>query len=183
MKAIFVRVHHALGLVMGPLCRVSLAIATISMIGLALLVLFQVISRYLNIGVVWASDLAGYALVGTTFLAMAPTLRNAIHVRVSVIVANISERARPAVELWCYSFGLLLAIYATRWTVVQVLESHRFGDVSIGMVAFKLWVPQIPIAVGFAILALTFLEGVIAILAGKPTPEALADASSKSSYD
>lgn len=183
MKPVFDRVHRALALVVDPLCKISLVISAICMIVLALLVFFQVMTRYLNIGVVWASDLAGYALVATTFLAMAPTLRNAIHVRVSVLIVNIPGRGRIALELWCYAVGLALAIYATRWATVQVIESYRFGDVSIGIVAFKLWVPQIPIAVGFAIFALTLLEGILAILAGKPTAESLADGASSGSHD
>jgi len=175
MHAVLDRGHRAVSSIVEPLCRLSLWISATCLIFLAALVFFQVISRFMGWGIVWASDLAGYTLVATTFLAMAPTLRRAVHVRVSLLIENIPARGRLFLELWSYAVGFAFAVYATRWSTIQVIESYRFGDVSIGIVAFKLWIPQISIAVGFAIFALTLLEGLLALLAGKPTAEALAE--------
>ena len=49
-----------------------------------------------------------------------------------------------------------------------MLESHEFGDKSSGMVSVPLWIPQIPVALGLAILSIALADELVALLRGRP---------------
>ena len=168
MQAVFARAHAVTQLVLAPLSRLSLIFSAVCLVFLAVIVLLQVTSRYVGLSIVWGSDIAGYTLVATTFLAMAPTLRHDLHIRVTLVLGRVRNPVRKVLEVWSYTVGLAFTIYAAYWSIIQVMESRQFGDVSIGIIAFPLWIPQMFLGVGFVLFALTMLEGLFAVLAGKP---------------
>ena len=168
MQAFFARAHTITQRVIDPLSRLALLLSAMCLVLMTVIVFAQITLRYLGIGFVWGSNVAGYALVAATFLAMAPTLRRDLHVRVGLVLTRVPERVRFALEVWSYVVGLFFTIYAARWCIIQVIQSYQFGDVSIGIVAFPLWIPQTFMAIGFCLFALAMLEGLLAVLSSKP---------------
>lgn len=158
---------------MDPLSRLALWLAAFCMLLLGTIVCMQLGTRLFRIPLTWASDIAGFLLVATTFLALAPTLRNAVHVRVHLVLDHVTTRTRFWMQLWSFGVGLYFSFYAARWSVIQVVESYRFGDVTTGIIPFQLWIPQCFMAAGFVVLTLAMLEGLFAVLAGM-NPEKLA---------
>lgn len=171
MQTVFARAHLLMAALMGPVHRISLILAALCLLVLAGVVILQILGRFIAVPVVWANDIAGYALVATTFVAMAPTLRNAVHIRVTLVLQHVPASLRHILEVWSFAVGLAFASYGAWWCTVQVIESYQFGDLSTGLVPFPLWVPQIFMAVGFTTFALGMLEGLLAVLAGhEPAP-------------
>jgi TRAP-type C4-dicarboxylate transport system permease small subunit len=59
--------------------------------------------------------------------------------------------------------GALFAGFA----INMVLDSYAFGDVSTGMMAIPLWVPQLSMAVGAVLLEIAALEELVRVLRGE----------------
>jgi len=67
--------------------------------------------------------------------------------------------------------GRRLAWYSIR----LVMQSHEFVDISTGLDATPLWIPQLGMAIGTSLFTLAFLMDLILLLSGKTLREASPD--------
>ena len=69
-------------------------------------------------------------------------------------------------ELCCLGVGAALAGYLAWFIGKMVVVSYEFGDVSEGLDATPLWIPQLPMAIGAGILAIALCDRFVAVLRG-----------------
>lgn len=112
------------------------------------------------------SDFTGFFLAAASFLALAYTLRDGSHIRVSLLLQGLPARVRHFVEIWCLAVGAAMAGYFTWYTASLVHESFVYGDLSSGMVAVPIWIPQTPMAVGLAVLTIALIDELATVLLG-----------------
>ncbi len=107
------------------------------------------------------ADFAGFALAAASFLALAHTLRRGGHIRVTLITGRLPRRATWAAELGVLALAAALSAYATFYFALLIEESLRYGDMSTGIVAIPLWIPQMPVLIGLALLTLALVHTLI----------------------
>lgn len=107
------------------------------------------------------ADFAGFLLAGATFLALPWTLRSGGHVRVNLVTQALPKRVAFATELAVLAGAAAFMGYATWFAALLVEESHRFGDVSTGIVAVPLWWPQSVMVVGLGLLCVALLHSLV----------------------
>jgi TRAP-type C4-dicarboxylate transport system permease small subunit len=107
------------------------------------------------------ADIAGYLLAAATFLALPWTLRSGGHVRVGLVTSRLPARAAFATEALVLAAATAFSGYATVYAALLLEESHRFGDVSTGIVAIPTWLVQIPMVAGLALLSLALFQSLI----------------------
>jgi TRAP-type C4-dicarboxylate transport system permease small subunit len=160
----------------------SLWLAIICLILIASLVGLQVGARLIdtllraanlprtNFVILSLSEIAGYLLAAGSFLALAGTLKGGSHIRVTMLINNVSPRIRTALEAGALLFGAIGTSYAT-WHLYQfAYTSWRFNEVSSGLVPVPLVYPQGAMVLGAAILAIAFLdEFVTTVRTGRPS--------------
>ncbi|MFW8595125.1 TRAP transporter small permease [Cribrihabitans neustonicus] len=112
------------------------------------------------------SDFTGFFLAASTFLALAYALRAGGHIRVTLLTGKLPARPRRFADMAVTFVALLMSGYATWYMALLVLESHEFGDRSAGMVSVPLWIPQLPVAFGLAILTIALADELIGLLRG-----------------
>ncbi|MFT4794938.1 MAG: TRAP-type C4-dicarboxylate transport system permease small subunit [Paracoccaceae bacterium] len=153
------------------------AIAALSILGISLLVTAQVSLNILaRIGgpelsytIPSYADFAGYFLATATFMALAYTLRAGGHIRVNLVVQVMPPRARWVFEVLALSLGTAVAGCATWFSVGLIRESIAFGDMSYGIVAIPLWMPQTSMVTGLGLLTVALLHTLAeALIAGQP---------------
>lgn len=142
-------------------------LAAILMVLIALLTLSQVVGRLFGIVVPDAGELAGYAMAGATFLALAPTFRSGGHIRVNLLLAHVPPGMRRALEIWCLGFLTVIGAMFAAFSVQMVLDSHSYGDVSTGMITIPLWIPQVSMALGAVLLEIAVVEEFVSVLRGR----------------
>jgi TRAP-type C4-dicarboxylate transport system permease small subunit len=116
------------------------------------------------------ANFAGFFLTAATFFALAYTLKRGAHIRVTLVIQLLGPKARQAVEVWCILVGLAIAAFFTWYTFGLVAESYRFGDMSTGMVAIPIWIPQGALVLGGGVLTIALLDELVTALSGR-TPE------------
>ncbi len=171
------------------LYRASGALAALFLVAICGVVLLQVGANLLDkisslitgeaIGLVVPSyaEFTGFFLASASFFALAYTLRAGSHIRVSLVIQNVSGGARRAIELWCISVAGVLTGYFAFFMVSLVFESLEFGDVSPGMVPVPLWLPQTSMAIGLVVLTVALIDEFQSVLRGtKPTYAGAGDA-------
>lgn len=174
------------------LYRASSAAAAVCLCVIASLVLVQVFGRILDgalralnlpiagITVPSLNEIAGFLFVAATFLALAATLRQADHIRVSMLIKAVPLGVRRILETVVLIIATAIAAYAAYHAVLQVVDSIQFSTVSFGVIAIPLWIPQTALAIGLVVFAIALADELITVIAsGTPTYQAHEEAKSE----
>ncbi|HLL18927.1 MAG TPA: TRAP transporter small permease [Rubrivivax sp.] len=151
-------------------------LAALCMVGLLVMVLLSIVSRQLHFHVPGTDAYAGYLMAASGFLALAHTLKRGEHIRVTVLLGLLRGAARRGIEIWALTAATALALLAAFYSARLVWQSHAFHDISTGNDATPLWMPQLGMAVGTAILAIAFIDELVLELRGQRVDHSGADA-------
>jgi len=143
------------------------ALGAIALAAIAVLVLAQSIGRLLGVVVPSANELAGFCVAASAFLALAPALRRGAHIRVTLLTTHLPARFHRAMEAWCLGAAAVMSGYAAYWMVDLVVGSYRYGDVSPGLLAVPLWIPQTAMALGLIVFTISLLDILVDVLRGR----------------
>ncbi|HKW80231.1 MAG TPA: TRAP transporter small permease [Casimicrobiaceae bacterium] len=141
-------------------------LAALFLVATLAMVLLGIFGRLFGIQVRGTDAYAGYFMAGSGFLALAHTLTRGEHIRVSLLLEH-SGAARRWLERWSLAVALLLTIAFAWYSIRLAWQSYQFHDVSTGIDATPLWIPQLTMAAGNLILAIAFADLLFAELAGR----------------
>ena len=156
----------ALGRFLERLFAASLWLAALHLVAIAVLVGAQVLGRVIdktllligiepiNFVILSLAEICGYLLAGTRFLALAGTFKAGSYIRVTMLLQSLKGGIRHATELAALTVAFAFACFMSFYTLRLVLKSWQHGDVSVGVYAIPLWLPQASMAAGSVILAL-----------------------------
>ena len=136
------------------------------MVGIAAMIMAQIIGRLTGFQVPSADDISGYFMGASTFFALAYALRRGGHIRVELLLQRFGPGLRRVFEIWCLGMATLMSGYAAWWCTFLTWESYMLGDVSPGIVAIPLWFPQLSMCAGLTLLAIAFLDDFLVVLRG-----------------
>jgi TRAP-type C4-dicarboxylate transport system permease small subunit len=145
------------------LYRFGAIIAAACLIGILLVIVGQMVARWMLIPFPGSSEYAGYLMASASFLAFAHALNRGAHIRVNLVLKALGpERARP-LEFWCYFIGTLASGYMAFYAIRLAYFSHVIGDFSQGQDETPMWIPQVPFAFGALLLAIAFLDNLLSL--------------------
>ncbi len=110
------------------------------------------------------ADFSGFFLAASSFMGLAYALRKGAHIRVNLLIRLLPNRFRLLLEVLTLLGGAAMAGFATWYAVVLTMQSRAFGDMSPGIIAVPIWIPQVFMVVGLGLLALAFLDTAIETL-------------------
>ncbi|MDD3935890.1 TRAP transporter small permease [Rhodoferax sp.] len=164
MRQLLDRVFNAVGYLAG-----------IFMVGTLLAVLISIAGRLVPaLDLPGADAYAGYCMACSAFLALAPTLRRGEHIRVTLLLNLLPQTPRKTLDILCHVVAIGIAGALAWYSIRLVMQSREFFDISTGLDATPLWIPQLGMALGTSLLVLAFAGDLILLLRG----EALRDESS-----
>ena len=137
------------------------ALAAACMVGLLAMVLLAILGRQLHFDLQGSDAYAGYLMAASGFLALAHTFRRGEHIRVTLLLGALKGGPRRALELWALAAGSALALLFAGYSVRLAWQSYRFHDISTANDATPLWIPQLAMAAGTAILALALVDELV----------------------
>jgi TRAP-type C4-dicarboxylate transport system permease small subunit len=146
---------------------------------IAIFVLMMVLSagRPVGINIPAGDDFISWCMAATAFLGLAHTFRHGEMIRVGLLIDRLGDKARHYVELAALLTGVgFIGFFA--WNAVRLTyDSWRFHDMSQGVIAVPLWIPQLGYAAGLVILLIAFVDELFYVLPGnhpryeKPKPQ------------
>lgn len=139
------------------LARLFGALAALSIVLLALLVLTSIVARLAGVYIGGLTEGAGYCMAAAGSFGLAYTFLHGEHIRVDIVLNLLSPKARLRVEQLAIILSSIVAGFLAWFLCRMVSVSWRFGDVSGGSDALPLWIPQVPVAVGFTVFAVVIL--------------------------
>ncbi len=164
---------------LATLYAVAGALAACCLVAIAAMVAVQIGARLLDAGaralglaapgfsIPSLTEIAGYLLAAASFLALADTLAKGVHIRVTLALDAAPEPVRRGMGAVVGLVAALVAGYGAFALGRLAAKSFAFGDVSYGLVAIPLGVPQAIVALGLGIAAVAFLDEAAGALAGR----------------
>ena len=149
------------------LYRASGFFAAVFMIGTLTMVLASVLGRMMNFNLRGSDAYAGYCMAAAGFLALAHTLKRGEHIRVTLILERLGTKGRHRLELVAHATALFFSGMFAFFTARLVYQSYAFNDISQGNDATPLWIPQVAMAVGAAILFIAILDEFVLLTTGR----------------
>ncbi|MEW7009327.1 TRAP transporter small permease subunit [Lentilitoribacter sp. EG35] len=122
------------------------------------LVIYSILSRLFGFFAGGATDVAGYVMATSSFMALAYTFRTQGHIRVALLIQNFIGETRRKIEILCLSIMSLVSLFIAYYMVRLAYDSYDFGERSEGADAILLWIPQTPVAIGAGLLALAVVH-------------------------
>ena len=137
-----------------------------SIVAIGLLIVSQVAGRELGILVKGADDLTSWSVVAAGFLPLAYTYRQNRHIRVTVLVEQLTGWRRRILEICILCVSLFLAAYMAYSAFDMIWDSFRFGELSQNLIVIPIWIPQTSIAIGSLLLAVALMDDLVVSLMG-----------------
>lgn len=142
-------------------------LAGLFLIATLAMVLASIFGRMLAVRVPGVDAYAGYCMAASSFLALAHTLRRGEHIRVTLILNHLGGKARHVLEIFCHGAALLLSGALAWFSLRLVWQSWSFHDISTGLDATPLWIPQLGMAAGTLLFCLAFAQDLVDLLRGR----------------
>ena len=145
--------------------------------GMFLIVIFLLMvvmsaGREVGFNIPAGDDFAAFSMAALAFLGLAHTFKNGEMIRVGFVIERLSARTRHYVELFCLTIGVVFIGYFARHAFSLMHDSYTLNDMSSGVVAIPLWIPQMGMFAGLLILAVAMLDELLIVLSGrKPSYE------------
>lgn len=151
-------------------------LAGLSMIGILVMVLLTVLSRVIGFNAPGTDAYAGYAMAGAGFLALASTFKKGEHIRVTLLLGALKGSALKTMEVIALVIATVLSGFLAFYASRLVWQSWEIDDISVGIDATPLWIPQIFMALGTLVFFIAFCDELVLELMGKRKPVVKEDA-------
>jgi len=150
-------------------------LAGVFLCAIAVLVISQIVGRMFHVQVRSAIDFATFCLAAFIFLGLAYTHRSGSHIRVTLLIRLLPAKPRRVVESLNVVAATALFAYFTVKCAQMTLQSYEFGSVSIGVIPFPIFVPQLGMTLGLFLITVALVEDLVHLLRAE-TPSYLQDA-------
>lgn len=136
----------------------SAALGAVGIVGMAVIICFEVFSRYvLNEPTSWVTEIATYLLVAITFIGLAGAQQAKAHIQVEMLLNNVSAERRIGIELIANWIGFAFVLLCTWQSATFTYREYVNGTRDWGLLSTPLWIPELPLAMGFLLFALSLL--------------------------
>jgi TRAP-type C4-dicarboxylate transport system permease small subunit len=134
----------------------------------AIFVLMMVLSagRPLGINLKSGDDFVAWCMAAMAFLGLAHTFRHGEMIRVGLLIDHFSGRTRHIIEIVALVIGSGFIGFFAWYAGWMTYDSWRLHDMSAGVIAVPLWIPQLGYSVGLVILFIAFIDELVHVLSG-----------------
>jgi TRAP-type C4-dicarboxylate transport system permease small subunit len=137
---------------------------------IAIFVLMMLLSagRPLGINIPAGDDFISWCMAATAFLGLAHTFKHGEMIRVGLLIDRLSSNVRHVVEIAALLVGTGFIGFFALHAAVMTWQSWKFSDISQGVIAVPLWIPQLGYSSGLVILFIAFVDELVHVLRGFP---------------
>lgn len=145
-------------------------LAAIAILAMAGITAAEVIARsFFNVSFELADELGGYLLVAAVFLGLGPALAGGAMLRVEMVEQRLPAPVRRMLDVVFHLLALAVSCIAFFWIWQHVASSIRRETVAATWLETPLWIPQLAMPAGMALLIATLLVSLVRSVRGRGT--------------
>lgn len=153
------RLFHVYDRALLMLSRLAAVVAGLCILAVAFIVCYEIVMRGLfGAPTEWVLEISTYLIIAAGFLGFGVTLRRRGHIQVDFIVERFSPKMRCILELCMTALSVLLFFVFMTESTDFVLISYEYHKLSPSILRFPLWIPQLPLVLGFGLLFLELIR-------------------------
>jgi TRAP-type C4-dicarboxylate transport system permease small subunit len=138
------------------------------MVAIFLLMMALSAGRPIGLNIPAADDFVSWCMAAMAFLGLAHTFRSGEMIRVGLLIDKLPDRNRHVVEIVCLIIGTGFIGFFAYYAGQLIYDSWRFHEMSQGVIAVPMWIPQIGYFVGLVILLIAFVDEFVHVVQGNP---------------
>jgi TRAP-type C4-dicarboxylate transport system permease small subunit len=143
----------------GPLEEGCERLCAVALVGMMALIGAEAFTRnLLGFSLQISDEIGGYLLVAVAFLSLSVAQAHGAYHQVELVQARLSPRGRLVTGLLFDAVSLLASAILLWQLVRHELSTWRSGDVAPTLLLTPLWIPEIVMPIGAAILCLTLIR-------------------------
>jgi TRAP-type C4-dicarboxylate transport system permease small subunit len=151
-----------IGVVLDRVAYVSGYISGWVLLGMTLVIIIEVISRYaMHRPLILADEMSAYGLVFISLVGLAYTMSVRGHIRINFVVNMMRPRFRSWLRVGTLSLFLAYSLTATIVSYQLVIQAFTRGMMSNTIIQTPWWIPMSGIPIGFTLLTLSLIAEVI----------------------
>ena len=113
-------------------------LAAVFMISILVIIVFQMIARWIGVTFEGSTEFAGYAMAATSFFALAHAFSRGAHIRVSILL-NLNNFTRLWVDALAMLIAAIIATYFARFAIKTNFLSEMLNDRTQGQDQIPDW--------------------------------------------
>ena len=113
-------------------------LAAVFMITILVIIVFQMIARWIGVTFEGSTEFAGYAMAATSFFALAHAFSRGAHIRVSILL-NLNNFTRLWVDALAMLIAAIIATYFARFAIKTNFLSEMLNDRTQGQDQIPDW--------------------------------------------
>lgn len=148
----------------GGISRWGAYLGGVMLIVITVIITYDVFARFLGHPTDWATEVAGYMVIGVAVLGAAETLRHNEHFAMHLVVDLLQPltHRRVGLVVWCLVTALVAGLC---WGLLALVDnSLKYGLRSSTIVGAPLAVPQLVLLLGFVALLLALIARIVALV-------------------
>ncbi|HAS88843.1 MAG TPA: TRAP transporter small permease [Desulfovibrio sp.] len=123
----------------------------------ALVVIEIFLRAVLNTSTLVSSEYGGYALVYLILTGLAYTMKEDGLIRINLLTSHFSENSKRIADIISGLIGATITAFALNYTIQMVYETWDLEMTADTIAETPLWIPQLAIPVGLALLLLQII--------------------------
>jgi TRAP-type C4-dicarboxylate transport system permease small subunit len=142
-------------------------LAAFFVFGIFVVMIAQTLMREAGWRTSGADDLTKWFSAAAAFLALAHTFRHGDFVRVTLLIEHVGPGARRVMETVALAIATAFCGYLAFWATRSTYESWVYHEMSDGVIAVPMWIPQVSFALGAILLAVAVVDQLIVAIRGE----------------
>lgn len=110
----------------------------------------------------WVNEVSVYLVLISAFLGLAPALASGKHISVDLVTSALSPRWKRLLKLIASFLGLCYSLVFLVTSGETALNSYQLNMLSVSTLRIPLFIPQMALPIGFALMSLQFCANLLA---------------------
>ena len=106
-------------------------------------------------------------MAASSFLALANTIGEKGHIRITLFLEKSKKSIRRLLELWCLFVATFFSGFLSFYFIKMLLISIKFQERSEGADEILIWIPQVSVALGSTIFFICVIHNFILLILKK----------------
>jgi len=128
-------------------------LSSVALLALVVLILVEILGRsFFQYSTMIADEYSGYLYLSAVFFGLAYALNHESHIRISIVTSRLGVSASRWVDVFCGLMGVATMSVVVYYAWIFMMDTKSMDMVSEGVSQTPLYLTQIPVVVGSALL-------------------------------
>lgn len=139
------------------LSKVEQYFIAILLLAVAVILFINVVLRFFGTSIMWAEELARYAIVWITFVGASVCVYKGAHIGVDVIMNILGEKSKKILSLILVLFSLIFSLTFTYFSLKITMNVHGTNQVS-STLGVPMYIVYAAMPVGGILMSIRYLQ-------------------------